>query len=278
MKTSKKAKVKSEKAMVVHPATLKTPALGLVLFTIFCLFATSTASAQDASRITVKPEVIDIGAFYNGTTLTATGSVPADSEAIVRFIGTACDLHMKERGKVGGIMWMNLDSITFKGAPSVCLVSSAADLDRLVENGGASLKALRLSGLERSVQVEANGGGHENAFNEFLKLKQKEGLYRETFGNISYGSPSGGLKTFQAEVPIPSRLTPGSYKVELSVVRNGEVIARVERPVTVNLVGFPALLAGLAFGHSALYGILATIIALLAGLGIGLVFQGKGSH
>jgi hypothetical protein len=66
--------------------------------------------------------------------------------------------------------------------------------------------------------------------------------------------------------------------VELDAVRNGEVIARAEQPVTVSLVGFPALLAGLAFGHSALYGILATIIALLAGLGIGLVFQGRGGH
>jgi hypothetical protein len=193
-------------------------------------------------------------------------------------MGTACELHMKVRGKVGGIMWMNLDSITFKGVPSVCLVSSAVDLNRLEANGGASIRVLRLSGLKGSVMIEGNGGGHENAFEEFLKLKQKEGLYREMFGNISYGSASEGQKTFRAEVPIPSRLSPGAYMVELDAVRNGEVIARAEQPVTVSLVGFPALLAGLAFGHSALYGILATIIALLAGLGIGLVFQGRGGH
>jgi len=248
-----------------------------ILFAAFCLFAVSTAPAQGVARMAVEPQTISIGALYNGTTLTATGSVPADSEAIVRFIGTSCDLHMKERGKVGGIMWMNLDSITFKGAPSVCLVSSAVDLNRLEENGGASLKVLRLSGLKRSVQVETNGG-LQNAVDEFLKLKQNEGLYREMFGNISYESASEAQKTFRAEVPIPSRLSPGSYMVELDVVRNGKIISTVERPVTVNLVGFPALLAGLAFGHSALYGILATVIALLAGLGIGLVFQSRGSH
>jgi hypothetical protein len=175
-------------------------------------------------------------------------------------------------------MWMNLDSITFKGAPTVCLVSSAVDFNGLEANGGASLRVLRLSGLEASVQIETNGGGQDNAFEEFLKLKQKEGLYREMFGNISYGGASEGQKTFRAEVPIPSRLSPGAYMVELDAVRNGEVIARAEQPVTVNLVGFPALLAGLAFGCPALYGALATIIALLAGLGIGLVFQGKGAH
>ncbi|MGO9531585.1 MAG: TIGR02186 family protein, partial [Syntrophobacteraceae bacterium] len=64
----------------------------------------------------------------------------------------------------------------------------------------------------------------------------------------------------------------------VDAIRNGEVIARAEQPLTVNLVGFPALLAQLAFGHAALYGILATLIALLAGLAVGLIFQGKGAH
>ncbi|SPJ15634.1 putative transmembrane protein [Syntrophobacter sp. SbD2] len=250
----------------------------LILFAGLCLFTVSTAAAQDLVRMTVEPQAISIGALYNGTTLIAKGSLPADSEAIVRFMGTSCELHMKQRGKVGGIVWMNLDSITFNGAPSVCLVSSAVDFKSLEANGGASIRMLRLSGLKGSVQIEASGGGHENAFEELLKLKQKEGLYRETLGNISYESASQGQKSFLAQVPIPSRLSPGDYMVELDAVRNGEVIARAEQPVTVKLVGFPALLAGLAFGHSALYGILATIIALLAGLAIGLVFQSRGAH
>jgi hypothetical protein len=250
----------------------------LILFAAVCLFSVSTAAAQDLVQMTVEPQAISIGALYNGTTLTAKGSLPADSEAIVRFMGTSCDLHMKQRGKVGGLVWMNLDSITFKGAPSVCLVSSAVDFTRLEANGGVSIRTLRLSGLKGSVQIEASGGGHENAFEELLKLKQKEGLYREMLGNISYESASQGQKGFLAQVPIPSRLSPGDYVVELDAVRNGEVIARAEQPVTVSLVGFPALLAGLAFGHSALYGILATIIALLAGLAIGLVFQSRGAH
>ena len=109
--------------------------------------------------LTVEPEAIHIGALYNGTTLTATGSIPADSEAIVRFIGAPCDLHMKEKGKVGGVMWMNLDSITFKGAPSVCLVSSAVDFNRLEANGGDSIRVLRLSGLKESIQIEARAEG-----------------------------------------------------------------------------------------------------------------------
>src|SRR5208337_1503246 len=139
-----------------------------ILFFAICLLTVSTAGAQDVARMTVEPQAINIGALYNGTTLTAKGSLPADSEAIVRFMGTSCELHMKQRGKVGGIVWMNLDSITFKGAPSVCLVSSAVDFKRLEANGGASIRILRLSGLKGSVLIEASGGGRENAFEELL--------------------------------------------------------------------------------------------------------------
>lgn len=250
----------------------------LIFLASLCLFIATGAHAQDSARMSVEPSIIDIGALYNGTAVTATGSIPADSEAVIRFVGASCDLHMKQRGKVGGIMWMGLDSLTFKGAPGVCLVSSAVDLDHLAADGDESIGFLKLSGLRNSVRIEAEGGDHKGVFEEFLKLKQKEGLYRQTIGNIRYGEASGGQKTFQADIPVPSRLVPGSYTLELSAVRNGKVIARVEQPVAVNLSGFPALLARLAFGLPALYGILATLIALLTGLVIGAVFQGKGAH
>ena len=55
-------------------------------------------------------------------------------------------------------------------------------------------------------------------------------------------------KPFRAKIPIPSRLTPGAYTVEVDAIRNGEVVARAEQPLTVKLVGFPALLAGLPSG------------------------------
>jgi hypothetical protein len=249
-----------------------------ILLTALCLFTASSALAQDLARMSVEPRDIEIGALYNGTALTVTGSIPVESEAIIRFVGASCDLHMKEKGKAGGLLWMGLDSLTFKGAPNVCLVSSAVDLDRLEATEGTSVKSLMLCGLENSIRIEASRGEHKDAFKEFLKLKQKEGLYREISGNIHYTTASEGQKTFRASIPVPSRLTPGPYVIELAAVRNGNVTARAEQPVTVSLVGFPALLARLAFGFPALYGILATLTAVLAGLIIGALFQSKSAH
>lgn len=252
----------------------------LLTAALFIACLAGSAAAQDAPVMELQPKTIDIGTFFNGTTLTATGQVPENSEAVVRFVGAACDFPMKERGKVFGIMWMNLDSLIFRGVPNVCIVNSAGNLDSA--GAGADDKSqvdsLRLSAIEKDVRIEPREASNRGVFEEFLKLKKVEGLYREVSGNVTYGAPSGGNKSFRAEIPVPSRLSAGSYRVELAVVANGKIISRGAQPLSVNLTGFPGLISKLAFGHAALYGILSTLIAIFAGLGIGLVFQSKGAH
>ena len=256
--------------------------LCIAIAALSSLFTLAPAFAQDSAQMSVAPKVLNIDAFYNGASLTATGTAPADSQVILRFMGATCDLRMKERGKVFGIMWMNLDSLTFRGVPSVCLVSSALDFESIAASADpkqqSSIKALRLSGIQDIAGIESNGLDQTTAFNELLKLKQGEGLYSEMVGNISYGPVSEGKKSFKADIPIPSRLMPGAYIVELAAVSKGAIVARARESITVNLVGFPAMISNMAFGHAALYGILATVIALLAGLAIGMVFQSKGAH
>ncbi|MDA8308567.1 MAG: TIGR02186 family protein [Deltaproteobacteria bacterium] len=248
-----------------------------ILPALFCLLTASSAAAQDGVRLTLRPQAIGIGTFYNGTTVTATGRVPADSEAVVRFIGAPSEIHMKQVGKVGGVIWMNQGSVTFEKAPSVCIVSSAVDLKHLEARADA-VDDLSLAGLKSSILIDAQGSRDNGIFAEFVKLKKKEGLYREISGNISYAKASNGFKTFRALIPLPSRLKPGVYTVDVSAVRNGQIVARGEGTLDAKLDGLPAFMAPLAFHHSFLYGIFASLIALLAGLGIGIVFQSKGAH
>ncbi len=249
----------------------------LVLAVALCLTVGSHALAEGKAEFNVQPQTIDIGALYDGTEIKAEGNVPADASVVLRFLGTSCEMHMKEKGKVFGLMWMNLDSLVFNGVPSVCIVN-AAEIPAQPNNNAkdGALEKLRLEALKEGVTVESDSVNRENAFEELVKLKKEEGLYREVSGNVHFEPASEGRKNFRASIPVPSRLLPGKYIVELSVIRNGVIEARAEQPVDVKLVGIPAFLAGLAFDHSALYGILATVIALLGGLAIGVMFQSKG--
>ena len=249
----------------------------LVLAVALCLTVCSHARAEGAVDFSVQPQAIDIGALYDGTEIKATGHIPADASVVIRFLGTSCEMHMKEKGKVFGLMWMNLDSLIFNGVPSVCIVN-AAEIPGNSNNGATddALGKLRLGSLKEGVSIESKSANRDSAFEELVKLKKEEGLYREVSGNVHFEPASDGRKNFRADIPVPSRLLPGNYIVELSVIRNGVIESRAEQPIEVKLVGIPAFLSNLAFGHSALYGILATLIALLGGLAIGVIFQSKG--
>jgi uncharacterized protein (TIGR02186 family) len=258
---------------------MKTAYLSIIIAAALCLLLHAPLFAGEGIRMKVQPDIINIDALYNGTTIIAAGSIPADSEVIVRFVGAPSDLHMKEKGKVFGLLWMNLGSLTIKDVPNVCIVCSGIDSVASDTARSPAVRDLHLTGLKLSAKVEsstaADGAG---SMEELIKLKESEGLYREMTGRISYGPASDGSGTFKAEVPVPSRLSPGKYTVDVAAIKDGVIIARSELPVTVRLVGAPAFLANLAFGYGAIYGILATIIAMLSGLAIGMVFQSKGAH
>jgi hypothetical protein len=151
-----------------------------ILFTtVLFLFACTSIFAQDTARLSVTPQLVEIGTFFDGASLIATGTVPAASHVVVRFLGSSCDLHMKQKGKLFGIMWMNLDSLIFRGVPNVCIVSSAKDFDSLAEaNEGSAINSLRLAGIKDNARIESNGSDQTKAFAELIKLKSLEGLYR----------------------------------------------------------------------------------------------------
>ena len=106
---------------------------------------------------------------------------------------------------------------------------------------------------------------------ELVRLKQKEGLYRQNAGTVEV--KQGAVS---ADIVLPSRLTPGAYTVEITAVKDGAIVASATQSIEASLVGAPSFLAQMAFNRGALYGVMATLVAILSGLAIGIVFQSKG--
>ena len=243
----------------------------LFLLCLVCLCPAAWAADLD---FTVAPQAIDIHAFYTGTTIAMTGSVPEGCQVVARFVGAPQNVALKKKGKVFGLLWMNRETLHFGNAPGVCLIAASAPEKAL----GAAAAELGLSGLAKGLTIEPATAEDDALRTEFLLLKKQEGLYRENAGPVTLGQPTGAGQAFTAAIAVPSRLSPGSYAVEISAIKDGRVVAQGLRAVEAKLSGAPAFLADLAFNHGALYGVLASVIAILGGLGIGLVFQSKGAH
>jgi len=246
-----------------------------IILALLLVLPGAVAKARAAGAdFTVSPPEITIHAFYNGTTLKVEGKAQEGAQMVVKFTGAPEEVRMKQKGKALGLLWMNMNTLHFGGVPKVCLVESSAPLKDLGDAGSA----LGLTGLAEKITIEPASADRGLLLPELLKLKRKEGLYRETSGAVTLGAAGSGQQPFSAVLAIPSRLSPGSYVLEVFAVKDGKVLSRSSQTVDAKLVGVPAMMADLAFNHGAWYGILASIIAILAGLAIGLVFQSKEPH
>jgi len=247
--------------------------IGVFLVMVLCI--TGPALADPGVHITAVPAEIGIGALYNGLTLRVNGTVPAGSDVVLRFTGDPGELHMHEKGKVFGLLWMNRNVVTFKNVPNVCLIQASRPFPEL----GAAAVPYRLENMRENVKVESAGGGPDfDAPHELLRLKEQEGLCAESVGGVTMDPKDNGMQSFVGALSLPSALAPGSYRVEAVVLKDGTLSGQASVPVTVRLVGLPAWLKALAIQHGTLYGILACGIAILGGFLIGLLFQSKGAH
>jgi len=242
----------------------------------------SPAAAQQLLQATIAPQTIAIDAVYNGAGLLVTGQLPADCEAVVRIMGERSDLHLKKKGKVGGILWMNLDTVTIQNVPVVFIIQTAKDFVEVLgpHPDSSEVRKLGLPYLEKETGIMPESADHAALFKEFVKLKESEGLYTSTKGLLHYPKTSDAQKSFEVKVPISASFPPGKYQVEVYAVSAGKVTAQASQPLEVEMVGVPAFLFAFAFQNGALYGLFAVIVALVAGLIIGVVFSGSkgGSH
>jgi hypothetical protein len=114
--------------------------------------------------------------------------------------------------------------------------------------------------------------------NQFLQLKESENIYASHPGALKIESASGGQSLVTGSFYLPTTTKPGTYKILLSVIQDGKVASRASADLQVAMVGFPAMLSNLAYGHGATYGIIAVVIAIVTGFAMGFLFKGGGGH
>lgn len=252
--------------------TYTAPLLAALLL-VLCVALPAPAPAQDAT-LTVTPARIDMGTNFDGRTLKVEGTAPEGSDVVLRFTGAADELHLREKGKVFGLLWMNVGTVGFENVPKVMLVESSKPFGEL----GPAAEPFSLESLMRVIEVK-EAGAAELDFDpaaELLLLKEREHLFRQTEGAVSLGAAKDGMRSFSAEIAVPSSLAPGQYTVQAVALSGDKIVGQAQVPVTAKLVSLPRWLHDLAFNHGTLYGILATVIAILAGFIIGLIFKDKG--
>jgi uncharacterized protein (TIGR02186 family) len=255
----------------------------IVIMIASFMWHTQLANSMVSSKVKHEPNLIAIGTFFNGTQLTVSGKIAAENEVAVILKGKQEELTLKKKGKVFGLLWMNLGDVHVKKVPDLYILYTSKGIMELAVSDAKTWEQLGIGfeSLKNEIEIEVPQAEKNDLAEEFLKLKKKQGLYASHQGEISFEQKSDTEKLFNAAVWIPPRVPPGEYQVQVAEIHNGVIVDRSMDQLKVKEEGVPSMISSLAFNHSLFYGFLAVLIAIGAGLAMDFFFgtgKGGGAH
>jgi uncharacterized protein (TIGR02186 family) len=260
---------------------LKKRLLWLILMVVAMISWPGAARSSDPVSLISEPDDIRIGALFSGAQVSVSGTIPAESEVMVQVTGKREDLLLKTKGRALGVLWMNLGSVTLHQVPALYLVYVSEAIGAFARSNPVKWQELGigLESLTGQIEITSDRGDKDALRKEFLKLKQGERLYAMKVTSMRYGKREDGVRSFATEIFIPARVSPGIYQVRAVAVNDGHIVGAATGKIRVQEVGVPALLSSIAFNHGGLYGLLAVLIAIGAGLLMDFLFgDHQGSH
>jgi uncharacterized protein (TIGR02186 family) len=260
---------------------LKKRLIGLILMVAAMVSCLGAAYSLEPVTVISEPDEVRIGALFSGAQVSVSGTVPEGSEVMVQVTGKREDLMLKKKGRALGVLWMNLGSVSFHQVPTLYLLYVSEAIGAFARSNPDKWQALGigLESLKDQIGVTSDRGDKDELSSEFLKLKKREALYAMQETSISYGKAENGIRSFATEIFIPARVPPGAYQVKALAVNGGRIVGEATGGLRVDEVGVPAFLSTLSLNHGGLYGLLAVLIAIGAGLLMDFLFgENKGSH
>jgi uncharacterized protein (TIGR02186 family) len=230
--------------------------------------ADSSVPPSVPSALTVPELIVDLSqarvsitSAFQGESLLLFGMFDPPGEIVVVVQGPpARETVMRKERFLG--LWLNTGRQSFDDVPAYYFIAASAPLQRLLARGvGGEILSLedRLSSIRpvrwRSTEELAKFRGG------LVEVKRREDLYPAAFGQVTVQAS----RLFRAELPFPSRLPEGVYDVRAYLLREGQIVAAVSRPLPVGKVGFNARLAGWSREEGTFYGLGAIVMALALG-------------
>jgi uncharacterized protein (TIGR02186 family) len=243
----------------------------------------SSASAQTDMSFLIEPHTVPITLSFDGHDVLVFGVIPHTADGVLLTCQSSetppITVVRKERVV---FFWMATKKFRIEHMPGLYMLASSAPLNELLGEQGESVAlahgvgyaALRDGwGVERLSGTEA-ADDHDVLFDGLISLKEKEGLYRVHEARVRL-EPDG---LFFHRFRVPDAVTVGRQTVTAYALKDGQVMRTFGGSLEVEQAGAVKWLAELAHDHSALYGIVAVVVAMGAGLGVSKLFGGRGGH
>ena len=240
----------------------------LLLAALLWAFPAGSASPAEKLVVDLSDDEIAITTGFTGAELLLFGAKQERGDVVVLLRGPVRDAVVRRRERVVGV-WINAESIVFRGVPAYYHVASTRPLEKiaapeiLAANGIAAGTPSLAGTIDLpAVRVAPFRDG-------LIRNRSRQGLY----GYDPRGVSVQGERLFRTTAIFPANVPTGPYRVHVFLFDRGKLVARKESTLVVKKVGLEASVFNFAHQESTLYGVVAIVIAVAAGWLAGVVFR-----
>lgn len=240
-----------------------------LLFIVLALFGLTIAPSHAQPLVAdLSDHLIGITAGFAGTDVLLFGATEGEGDVIVVMRGPENPVVVRRKSRVLAV-WINRERATFTGAPSFYRLAASRPLEEITT---PALRARHQIGVD-TLRLTPDRNMRSDRLEEFraglVRNKERQGFYSPDVGRVSFLGP----RLFRTRIYLPANVPPGSYTVEVLLVRNNQVVAAQTTPMFVSKTGIGADAYDFAHRYAAVYGLLAVLLAVTAGWSASAIFR-----
>jgi uncharacterized protein (TIGR02186 family) len=248
----------------------KIPLLLLALSILLSMIRTAESST-DKMAVDLSNDQVQINTGFNGTDVMLFGTTNGADDIIVTITGSPETNMVRKKTQIAGI-WVNTENVMFDGAPNFYAIASTRPLGQIAEPRILKLHQIGVQNLA-IVLSQSSKKPTNKALTKYkqalVRLKNELGLFVINPMNVKLIDD----QLFKTNIYFPANMSTGNYIAEVFSFKNGELVEKTNKPILVEKVGIGAEVFNLAHNQSALYGIIAILIAVGSGWIAAVVFR-----
>ncbi len=219
---------------------------------------------------------VSIDATFDGTSILIYGTATREEKApswpllqvIITVEGPVQPVIVRQKARVAGI-WVNRGWVAFDGAPSFYAVMTTGPLDEILSPEEDARHRVSIPREIGAVRMGAAAGPTADYLAALQRVRSADGSYRLAPNAVLLLQQS----LFRTDIALPANLIEGDYRVRIFLTRGGAVVDTQESQIRVGKAGLERFLYRMAQDQPLWYGLVALLLAALAGGGASELFR-----
>ncbi len=234
-----------------------------------CLMMPAGAPKASTLVADLSRHLVAISTGFAGTDVLLFGATEGKGDVVVIVRGPDRPVVVHRKSRVLGV-WVNTAKMTFDRAPSFYAIASSRPLADIAPSTVLARHQMGLGNLRLALSwAKASANVAQEWRAGLIRNHEAQGLYRVEVGRVTFL----GNRLFRAGIHLPANVHTGTYQVEVFHLQGGRVVSAQTTPLQVSKIGLQAEIYDFAYQNSALYGMIAILVALMAGWAAHLAFR-----